>query len=417
MGGFMQVREALWVALDMIRSHKLRAFFTILGTVVGVTFLIAVITLIEGMNRYMEDDFANQVYGYNTATLRRVPSVQMETSAETWRDWMRRPRLTFDDSEWLEERTEVPGILAYSSDGGGTVDGPRGRAVEGVRMIGASASYFRIRDLNVEAGRPFSDQEADRGVPVVVIGQDVADNLFESVNPLDRTVTIRGFPFRVIGVLEEQGSLFGMSMDNVVIGPARSPMNGWLNPHNTVDEISFKVPDGRYLTAAMAEMEGLMRIRHRLRPGEVNDFEVETAEASLSFWNTISQVMMVALPGLVGISLVVGAVVIMNIMLVSVTERTREIGLRKSLGARRRDILLQFLIESGTLSGLGGLIGILLGVGLAALISSVSPIPAEVAPWSIGLAIGLGVGVGLLAGVYPASRAARLDPIEALRHE
>lgn len=413
----MNYREAIRVALESILAHKLRAFFTILGTVVGVTFLIAVITLIQGMNAYMTEEFAGQVYGFNTVMLRRRPSVSVSEDRAQRREWSRRPQLTFADAEWIGRRMETPGVVAISSSRGGTVDGPSGRRLEGVFLTGASASYFRTRELEVELGRVFSAQEADRALPVVVIGREVADGLFDSTNPLGRTVRIQGFPYRVIGVLEKQGSLFGMSLDNVAIAPARSPLNGWVNPHNIVDEIIYKVPESRLLQPAMTEMEGWMRIRHRLRPGEGNDFEVETAEASLTFWTRISQVMFIALPGLVGISLVVGAVVIMNIMLVSVTERTREIGLRKALGARRRDILVQFLIEAGTLSGLGGLVGIGLGMALAAVVAAVSPLPAEVAPWSIGLAIVLGVGVGLLAGVYPSSRAARLDPIVALRHE
>ena len=409
--------EALRIALDMIRAHKLRAFFTILGTVVGVTFLIAVITLIQGMNGYMTEEFAGQVYGFNTVMLRRTPSVQMEVDDEVWRSWRRRPRLTFDDAAWIGERMRTPGVLAIGSSAGGKVDGPRGRSLEGVRVTGASASWFRTRDMDVESGRVFAEQEASRGVPVVVIGKDVAEKLFEGVNPLGKTVRVQGFPYRVIGVLEKQGSLFGMSLDNVAIAPALSPVKSFVNPKNVVDEIIFKVPDAKLIQPAMVEMEGWMRIRRRLEPGEINDFEVETAEASLTFWTKISTIMMLALPLLVGISLVVGAVVIMNIMLMSVSERTREIGLRKSLGARRKDILMQFLIEAGALSGLGGLLGIGLGVGLAALVAAFSPLPAEVAPWSIGLAILLGVGVGLAAGVYPATRAARLDPIEALRHE
>jgi putative ABC transport system permease protein len=409
--------EALRTAFDMIRAHKLRAFFTVLGTVVGVTFLIAVITLITGMNDYMEKDFAGRVYGYNTVQLRTRPSVIMNPTPEEWRTWGRRPRLTFEDAAWIEERLETPGIVAINSSSRGRVQSPRGLALDNVQVTGASASYFRIRDTEIVEGRPFSEQEAERGLPVVVLGHEVADKLFEGRTAVGQTVRIQGFPYQVIGVLERQGTLFGMSLDNVAVAPARSPVNGFVNPHNVVDEIAFKVAAARYLPAAMAEIEGLMRIRHRLRPDQPNSFEVETAEAGLSFWTRISQIMMVALPGLVGISLLVGAVVIMNIMLVSVTDRTREIGLRKSLGARRGDILKQFLIEAGTLSGAGGLLGIAVGVGLAAVVSAISPIPAQVALWSVGLAILLGVGVGLVAGVYPAYRASRLDPIEALRHE
>ena len=365
----MNLREAVRVAIESIFAHKLRAFFTILGTVVGVTFLIAVNTLIQGMNRYMTEEFAGVVYGFNTVMLRRTPAVILEDGPAYWRALNRRPRLTFQDAEWLESRMETPGLISISSERDGEVVG-NGRTLEQVRLVGASPSYFRTRDMNVELGRVFSENEGDRGVPVTIIGKDVADKVFESTNPIGKTVRIQGFPYRVIGVLEKQGSLFGFSLDNVAIAPAKSQLNGYVNPYNVVDEISFKVPEASFLPTAMAEVEGWMRIRHRLAPGAPNSFEVETAEASLTFWTRISQVMFVALPGLVGISLVVGAVVIMNIMLVAVTERTREIGLRKALGARRRDILVQFLIEAGTLSGLGGALGILLGMGLMARFDS-----------------------------------------------
>ena len=413
----MQLGEAFAVSLKMIRVNKLRAFFTVLGTVMGVTFLIAVITLITGMDSYMKEDFAGKVYGFNSVMLRRRPSVVMDGDPEQWRVWRRRPDLTFEDAEWLRDRMETPGIVSISSDRGGEVEGPDGRTLQSVNVTGASASYFSTRDMGVEMGRVFTEQEAGRGVPVVVIGKDVADKLFEGRKPLGKTLKVQGFPFRVVGVLEKQGSLFGMSMDNVVIAPAKSRVNGFVNPRNVVDEINFKVADASVIPRAMAEMEGWMRIRHRLRPGVDNDFELETASESLAFWNKVATYLMLALPLLVGISLVVGAVVIMNIMLVAVTERTREIGLRKSLGARRRDILAQFMIESGTLSGAGGVLGIGLGIALAAAVAALSPLPARVSPLSIVLAIFLGVGVGLAAGVYPAYRASRLDPIEALRSE
>jgi putative ABC transport system permease protein len=413
----MNLGEALRSALEMILAHKLRAFFTILGTVVGVTFLIAVITLIQGMDAYMRDEFAGRIFGVNSVMVRRTPTVQISGDPDYYRALRRRPSVTFEDAEWLAERVETPGTMAISSSRGGRVEGAEGLAIEGVTITGASASFFQIRSLNVTQGRVFQQQEEVTGLPVAVIGRDVADGLFEGVNPIGRSIRIQSFPYQVIGVLELQGSLFGMSMDNQVIVPAHSRINGYVNPRNVVDEITYQVPEARFLPAAQVEIEGWMRIRQQLRPNEANSFEVETAEASLSFWTQISQVMFVALPGLVGISLVVGAVVIMNIMLVSVTERTREIGLRKSLGAKRKDILRQFVIEAGALSGMGGLIGIGLGAGLAALIAAVSPLPAELAPWSVLLGLFLGVGVGVAAGAYPAYRAARLDPIEALRHE
>jgi putative ABC transport system permease protein len=413
----MHLAQAIGTALEMIRAHKLRSFFTILGTVVGVTFLIAVITIVSGMDAYMRNEFASQIFGVNSVMVRRTPSVSFDPDVETRREWQRRPRLTFADADWLAERMETPGVIAISSDASSRVEGPAGRTIDGARVTGASASYFRVRSMDVALGRVFQQQEDERAVPVAVIGVDVAESLFENASPLGKTIRIQGSSYQVIGVLERQGSLFGMSMDNRVVAPARSRVNGFVNPRDQIDEITFQVPDTRYLAAAETELEGWMRIRRQLRPQQANNFEVETAEESLSFWTRISQILYISLPGLVGISLLVGAVVIMNIMLVSVTERTREIGLRKSLGARRKDILRQFIVEAGTLSGVGGILGIALGAGLAALVEYFSPLPAQLAPWSVALGLGLGVGVGIIAGAYPAYRAARFDPIEALRHE
>ncbi|HEV2130481.1 MAG TPA: ABC transporter permease, partial [Longimicrobiaceae bacterium] len=264
----MPLLEAVRIALAMIRANKLRAFFTVLGTVVGVTFLIAVITLIQGMDSYVREDFAGQVYGINTVQLRRRPSVQMNPGEEQRRAWERRPRLTFDDADWLAERMETPGVLAISSMNRGVVQGGRGRTLENVIVTGASASYFRTREMNMQEGRPFSEREAERGIPVAVIGRDVAESLFEGRSPVGETIRIQGFPYEVIGVLEKQGTIFGMSMDNVAIAPARSPVNGFVNPHNTVDEITYKVAGPMLMAPAMAEIEGWMRIRHRLRPTE-----------------------------------------------------------------------------------------------------------------------------------------------------
>jgi putative ABC transport system permease protein len=414
----MNLWEGVRLALNTIRTNKLRAFFTVLGTVVGVTFLIAVITLIEGMNAYVEKEFKGAIYGVNTVLVRRFPAVNMDTDGETWREYMRRPRITIDEAEWVAERMETPGIVSLSSFRDGTVQGPRGQELENVNITGANSEYFAAREMKLAAGRTFSRQEADAGVPVAVIGHDIAEALFENRNPIGREIRIRQLPYRVVGVLEKRGKLMGMSMDNLVVAPLKSPLNGWVNrQRNAVGELSYKVADASLIAPAMAEMETLIRVRRGLRPSEENNFVLETAEASLDFWNRIRTILLLALPLLVGISLVVGAIVIMNIMLVSVAERTREIGVRKSLGARRRDILVQFLVESSTLSAAGAFLGIGAGVLLAKGVQAASPMPATVAPWSIVLAIFLGVGVGLAAGVYPAWRASRLDPIVALRSE
>jgi putative ABC transport system permease protein len=221
----------------------------------------------------------------------------------------------------------------------------------------------------------------------------------------------------VVGVLEEQGSLFGQTLDNLVIAPILSPLRSQVSSRGEVEDVLVQPLDPERLRDVQAEVEGLMRVRHQLRPSEPNDFAAETADEALSVWDTISNVLFTALPGLVAISLVVGGIVIMNIMLVSVMQRTREIGVRKAIGARRRDILTQVIIESTTLSTVGALIGVGLGMALTGLVRGLSPLPAAVAPHWVALGVALGMGVGIVAGVYPAARASKLNPVDALRYE
>ena len=412
----MQFAEGVRLALYQLRTEKLKSFFSLLGVIVGVMFLIVVVSVVEGMDRYIREDLASVVFGVNTVTLRRWSDGPTFDGGSS-RARLRRPRITYEDWHAVQEQITVPARVGAESETGGEVVADNGRKVENVNISGVSPEILRIRDLAVEKGRPFSPQEAERGTAVVILGVDTAELLFETLDPIGRRVRIRGFTYRVVGVLEEQGSLFGFSLDNRVIAPARSPIQAVTNPRGIVDQVVAQSLDPADLRDLQREIEGIMRARRRLRPAEENNFSVETADETLSFWDRISQILFLALPGLVGISLVVGGIVIMNIMLVSVMERTREIGVRKAIGARRRDILSQVLIESVTLSGVGAVMGVTIGLGLTYLVATFSPLPAAVDAKWIALGVSLGLIVGIASGVYPASQASKLDPVDALRHE
>jgi putative ABC transport system permease protein len=413
----VQLWEGISLAFQQIWTQKLKSFFSVLGVILGVMFLIVVVTVVEGLDQYVREDFTSQVFGVNTVTLRRWSNVNINTDPEEWRARMRRPRLYFDDAAAIRQRLTVPARVGVENDTGGDAVGDNGRSVTGVMIMGTSPEIFTIRDLEVTRGRAFTPQEADAGVPVIVIGSETASKIFEDLDPLGRIVRLRGFPYRVIGVLKERGSLFGQSLDNLAIAPARSPIQALTGPRGAVSDILIQTLDPSRLSEAQLEVEGLMRARHRLTPSEPDDFSLETAEQAISFWNKISHILFLALPMLVSIALVVGGIVIMNIMLVSVMERTREIGVRKAIGARRRDILTQVLIEAATLSTVGAILGVAAGIGIAMFVAAISPVPAAAAPRWIVVGVLLGVGVGVAAGVYPASKASKLDPVDALRYE
>jgi putative ABC transport system permease protein len=413
----VQLWEGVWLAFQQIRTQKLKSFFSVLGVILGVMFLIVVVTVVEGLDRYVREDFTAQVFGVNTVTLRRWSQVNINTDPEEWRARQRRPRIYFDDVAAIRQRLSIPARIGVENGTGGDAVGDNGRSVTGVQIMGASPEVFAIRDLEIARGRAFTPQEAEAGVPVIVLGSETASTIFQDLDPLGRTVRLRGFPYRVIGVLKERGSLFGQSLDNFAVAPWRSPIQALTGPRGAVSNVLIQALDPAQLRSAQQEVEGIMRARHRLRPSENDDFSLETADQAISFWDKISRILFLALPMLVSIALVVGGIVIMNIMLVSVMERTREIGVRKALGARRRDILTQVLIESATLSTLGAILGVAAGLGIAMLVAALSPMPAAVAPKWIALGVGLGVGVGVVAGVYPAAKASKLDPVDALRYE
>ncbi len=416
----MQLWEGVGLALEQIRTEKLKSFFSVLGVVVGVMFLIIVVSVVEGMDRYVREDFSSVVSGINTLTVRRWSNefIQIDGGDVDWRERLRRPEVTLAEYELLREEMTGDGVLVGALAGvGGSVVGENGMEVNGSRIAAITAEMFEIRDWVVERGRPFSAQETLAGSAVAVIGLEIADLLYEDREPVGRTIRVGGIPYRIVGVLEEQGSVFGQSLDNFLLVPIRSPARSRTGPNAPISEITVQVPDPALVPATGVEIEGIMRQERRLRPSDTPNFAVDTAEERLGAWDTISAVLFTALPGLVGISLVVGGIVIMNIMLVSVMERTREIGVRKALGARRRDILVQVMIESATLSTLGALGGVLVGIAIVSTLAAVTVLPSAIDPLWMTLGVALGLMVGMAAGIYPALRASALNPVDALRYE
>jgi len=410
--------EAVRLALSTIRVQKLKSFFTLAGVCIGVMFLITVVSIIEGMGRYMKEDLVGKLIAVNSFELRRRPNINMgESSPAIWDEYRRRPRLFVSDllpvvealpegTRWAQESESSVQIVSRHSR-------PRS-----ANAIGIDGDWFAIKRLALKDGREFTQQELSQGENVLIIGPDVVDRVFAGVDPIGREVRIGTTPYRIIGITESRGSAFGVSFDNFVIAPWRSPIRKLLNPApQMIDAVIVQADNQAVMTEAQERVRAVMRTTRKLRPNQKDNFSLETSASALEFWNKIEGYLVIAGVALPAIGLVVGAIVIMNIMLVAVAERTREIGIRKALGAKRRDILAQFLVESATLSTVGAMMGIALGIGFAQAIAAVTPLPASVAPWSIVVGVAVGMGVGIISGVYPASRASRLDPVVALRQE
>ncbi|HET9150965.1 MAG TPA: ABC transporter permease [Gemmatimonadales bacterium] len=414
----MPLSEALRLALQTIAASKLRSFFTLLGIIVSVAFLVAVVAIIQGMNAYVRENLTGAIIGTNAFQIRRDPIQVGLLSDSAVRAIAKRPRVTREDAEAVA--AALPDARAVALQSGWPTPSAdvswRAQQLKGILTFGITPPYQLVQDYQFHAGEPLTEPDVRERRPVAVLGYDVAEKLFGvPESGLGQKIRVAGREMTVKGVIAKKGRVLGQSFDSFVLLPLTT-FEGIFGRRLT-NVVSVKMNTADEVADGMERAEEAMRVAHRLKPGQADDFAVDKADALVAFWKNLTRILFAIIPAVVCIGVVVGGIVIMNIMLMSVTERTREIGIRKSLGARRRDIRRQFLIEAIMLSALGGAIGIAAGWGLALLVGAFSPLPARVTAWSVALALTLGAGTGIVFGVYPAMRAARLDPITALRAE
>ncbi|MCP3164181.1 ABC transporter permease [Myxococcus qinghaiensis] len=405
--------DNLRLALGTFLGNPLRSLLTLLGIVIGVATVITMMGLIEGLRTKVNKDLGR--LGAHTFQLTKWPSGGF--GRFNWAKFAKRPDIDMEDVHAIEMFCPSVGMVAPSDDAGGQkISTASAETRPSVRIIGATTAYPLTSGVSVQSGRFFNDVEALDGRGVVLLGVDVADSLFPGIDPVGFEVRLQNRPFRVIGVLQRRGSFLGMvSMDNQAIIPLRMYQQLYGKEWSLGVDIQAKDPG--LFRKAQDEVSTLMRRRHRLDPDQPNDFEIHTNESVTASFNQLSQVITIAGIGVCLLSLVVGGIGILNIMLVSVMERTREIGVRKALGAKRRRILGQFATEAVLLALFGGGLGVGLGFGLVFLGDWMVGFPMSVPPWAVGLALSMSCGVGLLFGIYPAARAAKLDPVEAMRNE
>jgi len=405
-----QILEAVGIALSAIWANKLRSLMTVLGNIIAVTSIIAVVSLIQGLNGAVKNAILSEVEA-DAFMVQRRPITTSEEEEERTRSF---PRVTLDDADAIRRFSPVvKAVMAAAGNSGEAAY--RERVLESISITGVTRDYVNFMTYKVAQGRLISPSEIDRNRPVVLLGWDAADRLFKGADPIDKIIKIEGSHFRVVGVAEKKGAIFGQSQDEFAVVPL-GVFQKIFGARQSL-QLTVKPRDPSLIDAAMDDATVALRIERRLRPKERDNFGMFTSETFLKIYRDATTKIFAVLVGVVALSLVVGGIVIMNIMLMVVTERTQEIGLRKALGARRRHIIWQILTESVTLSVAGGMTGTGLGFLAALAISKATPLPAAVQWWSVVLGIGMTAAVGLFFGLYPAVRAARLDPIEALRRE
>ncbi len=409
----MLIYQGIRIAFNALRENKLRTFLTLLGNIVGTMSVIAIVSLIGGVDDYVKEEVAGE--GSNVFSIERVNLFEAITDLDAFLKAIARNKvIRLGDVDYLRDKIPSASFIGAAANASETIVAMKNE-IENVRIKGRSEEYSVIEKVDLHIGRHISRIEDEHSAAVAVLGWDINEHLFEGRDPLGKKIKIGNKHFRVIGVIKSRGTMFGESRDRFVYIPIRTFLKKY--GARTSIEVKVKAADIELLNQAVDEATMAMRIRHGLRPLEDNDFNIITSQNLISLWEKISSNIFKALIFVVSIALVIGGVVLMNVMLVSVTERTREIGLRKALGARRSNIIWQFIVESITLSLIGGILGIVTGFTIAAIISMVSPLPYVIESWSIVAGLVTTFLIGLIFGTYPANKAAGLDPVVALHHE
>ena len=407
----MKLIEAFKLALQSLWGTKLRSILTLIGVVMGVASVIMVITLVNGANKYVSTKLSG--YGADVFTVTRMPSVIF--TAEEYLKYQKRKIVRIEDYEAVKagcsECTEVGALLQKSTN---VV--ANGHSSNNTSVRGYTWTMLSLNNIDIALGRGFTPADEEHATKNVIVGYDIVDNLLGDGDPIGKEIRVDGIPYTIVGVGDRQGKTLGQSQDNWVAVPI-STYQQIYGYNDSVDVYARTGGDALTMERAEDQVRVMMRTRRHIAPGSPDDFDLETNDTFLDIWKQISSLFAWVVLGLASIALVVGGVVIMNIMLVSVTERTREIGVRKALGAKQRDVLMQFLIESASLALVGGAFGVLGGILVGKLITVVVGFPTAVPLWAIFLGLVLAGAVGIFFGVYPASKAARLDPVVALRAE
>jgi putative ABC transport system permease protein len=408
----MNIAESIRIALRSLWANKLRSVLTLLGVVIGVAAVIAVVTFVSGINDYV----AKKIFNLGADVFIISKASPVITNVDQFLEGQRRKDLTMEDYEAVQDGCRhclLVGASTIKNDGHVRYGE---QSVSDVWIRGFTPNMAAILDTDLAAGRMLNENDQNNRSNVAVIGTDVVDNLFPGVDPLNKEVRIEGQVYAVIGVGKKQGKTLGQSRDNYAAIPITTYLKQF-GSHNSVRIFGKANGVGSQLDSAMDEARAIVRARRHDLPGKPDSFAAETNQGFLTIWSSLSSTFFIAMIAIAAISLVVGGIVIMNIMLVSVTERTREIGIRKAMGARAQDVLLQFLIESGTMALFGGLLGVIFGIAIAKGITALIGMPSAIKLWAVAAGLIVSASVGVFFGVYPAKRAARLDPIVALRFE